>query len=72
MCSGWMGAAKAAGIETVGVGSPLGLLLSVKDGVEVDMIKRAAILTNKVPYPKDHTPHTQVGTNQVKIGDTRK
>lgn len=26
----------------------LGLLLSVKDGSEVDSIKRAAILTNKV------------------------
>lgn len=48
MCTGWLAAAKEAGIETVDIGAPLGLLLSVKDPVEVDMVKRAAILSNKV------------------------
>lgn len=48
MCTGWLAAAKGAGIETVDIGAPLGLLLSVKDPVEVDMVKRAAILSNKV------------------------
>lgn len=50
MCTGWQAAAKEAGIETVDIGAPLGLLLSVKDPVEVDMVKRAAILSNKVRY----------------------
>ncbi|CAM9230410.1 unnamed protein product [Ectocarpus sp. 4 AP-2014] len=48
MCSGWIAAAQAAGIESVEVSSALGLLLSVKDATEVEMVKRAAILTNKV------------------------
>lgn len=48
MCTGWLAAAKDAGIETVDIGAPVGLLLSVKDAVEVDMVKRAAILSNKV------------------------
>eukprot|EP00752_Nemacystus_decipiens_P016325 g14600.t1 len=48
MCTGWLAAAKEAGIETVDVSAALGLLLSVKDPVEVDMVKRAAILSNKV------------------------
>lgn len=48
MCSAWLAASKAAGIETVAMEAPLGLLLSVKDDVELDMIKRASILTNKV------------------------
>lgn len=48
MCSGWLGAAKAAGVEKVDVTPAMGLLLSVKDSIELDNIKRAAILTNKV------------------------
>ncbi|CAM9636027.1 unnamed protein product [Scytosiphon promiscuus] len=48
ICSGWMAAAKAAGIETAEVSSALGLLLSVKDEQEVELVKRASILTNKV------------------------
>ncbi|CAN0504866.1 unnamed protein product [Scytosiphon promiscuus] len=43
-----MAAAKAAGIETAEVSSALGLLLSVKDEQEVELVKRASILTNKV------------------------
>lgn len=48
ICSGWLAAAKTAGVETVETAPALGLLLSVKDSNEVDNIKRAAILTNKV------------------------
>lgn len=48
ICSGWMAASKAAGVETTDVSSALGLLLSVKDDAEVEMVKRASILTNKV------------------------
>lgn len=48
ICSGWLTAAKGAGVDSVEVAPALGLLLSVKDSVELDNIKRAAILTNKV------------------------
>lgn len=48
ICSGWIAAAKAEGVEIVETAPALGLLLSVKDTNEIDNIKRASILTNKV------------------------
>ncbi|CAN0523184.1 unnamed protein product, partial [Laminaria digitata] len=48
ICSGWLAAAKAGGVEVVETAPALGLLLSVKDPQEVELIRRAAILTNKV------------------------
>ncbi|CAM9902691.1 unnamed protein product [Ascophyllum nodosum] len=48
ICAGWIGAATAAGVESFEISPALGLLLSVKDSSELDNVKRAAILTNKV------------------------
>ncbi|CAM9140596.1 unnamed protein product, partial [Discosporangium mesarthrocarpum] len=48
MASGWLEAVKAAGVESVDISPGLGLILAVKDPVEQENVKRAAILTNKV------------------------
>ena len=50
ICSGWIAAAKAGGVESVEIAPAMGFLLSVKDINELENVKKAAILTNKVSY----------------------
>ena len=44
----WAGALEGAGLETVEIASALGKFLAVKDEAEIELCKRAAVLSNKV------------------------
>ncbi|CAM9551683.1 unnamed protein product [Chrysoparadoxa australica] len=48
MASGWLSYVKSQGIETVDITLAVGLVLAVKIGDELDLMKKAAILSNKV------------------------
>jgi nucleosome binding factor SPN SPT16 subunit len=44
----WKAASTAAGVEIVDVTTPLSLLLAVKDKEEVELMRTAAMATNRV------------------------